>query len=289
MEAEELTFLKRPKLRNARMILGLSGWMDGGEVSTGTIELLLDQLNVAPLAEIQPERFYLYNFPGSMELTALFRPHSKVEDGVISEYDLPTDVFYCDEAQNLILFEGKEPNTHWEEFAACIFTIVEVFNVQMVYFVGSFAGAVPHTRDPRLYTTVSDPALKETMRPHGFRFSNYEGPAGIVTHLLVEAARRNVRMASIVAEIPSYVQGRNPHCIEVTVERVSELLGLDLDLSEMRKARHTLEARLGKVIAGKQELVDMIHKLETNYDNDYLETDMGDLKKWLEEQGFSFS
>ena len=56
------------------MIIGLSGWMDGGEVSTGAAKYLVTHFEAERFAEIDPDVFYIYNFPGSMEISALFGP-----------------------------------------------------------------------------------------------------------------------------------------------------------------------------------------------------------------------
>ena len=75
---DKLVIQKTPKMSNTRLLLGFSGWMDGGDVSTGTIGLLAEKLEAEKIAEIKSDSFYLYNFPGSMEITALFRPHTKI-------------------------------------------------------------------------------------------------------------------------------------------------------------------------------------------------------------------
>jgi hypothetical protein len=49
----------RPEMRGARMVLGFSGWMDGGEVSTGTVDYLAGKLNARKLAGIVPGPFYI--------------------------------------------------------------------------------------------------------------------------------------------------------------------------------------------------------------------------------------
>jgi hypothetical protein len=67
-----------PVLDQATLVLALTGWMDGGDVSTGTVRRLVDLLGARPIAEIDPEPFYIYNVPGSMEIAALFRPHVKI-------------------------------------------------------------------------------------------------------------------------------------------------------------------------------------------------------------------
>ena len=73
--------LDQPRLDRATLVLALTGWMDGGDVSTGTVRRLVDLLSVRRVAEIDAEPFCIYNFPGSMEIAALFRPPIKIEDG----------------------------------------------------------------------------------------------------------------------------------------------------------------------------------------------------------------
>src|SRR3954471_12283718 len=97
----ELAVTNAPVLKNATLLLALTGWMDGGEVSTGTVkQLMRGRQGVREIARIEPEDFYIYNFPGSMEVAALFRPHVKYEDGVVDELEFPTNVFLADESAN---------------------------------------------------------------------------------------------------------------------------------------------------------------------------------------------
>ncbi|MHC4542273.1 MAG: PAC2 family protein, partial [Planctomycetota bacterium] len=110
--------------------------------------------------------------------------------------EIPTNTFYCSEEANLILFLGKEPNLGWDEYAECIFRVCEEFDVKTIYFIGSVAGLVPHTREPRLFCSVSHSALKETFQHYGVKFTNYEGPASIVTHLTAKCREHAVSMVN---------------------------------------------------------------------------------------------
>src|SRR5215471_18172521 len=101
---DTLRILHRPALDGATLVLAFTGWMDGGDVSTGTVRRLVDLLGAKAIAEIDPEPYYLYNFPGPMELAALFRPHLKIEDGRVVTFDLPTNTFFSHEPANLVLF-----------------------------------------------------------------------------------------------------------------------------------------------------------------------------------------
>ncbi len=135
MSSGKLTIYKRPNFNSPRLLLSFSGWMDGGEVSTGTVKCVIDKLGAQRFAGVEPEGFYIYSFPGSMEITALFRPHTKIKDGLIKSYEIPANAFFYSEQNDLILFSGKEPNLQWEEFAECIFSLCEQFSVKMIYSV----------------------------------------------------------------------------------------------------------------------------------------------------------
>jgi proteasome assembly chaperone (PAC2) family protein len=285
MALGKLNIYKRPKLNNPRILLGFSGWMDGGEVSTGTVKYLIDKLGAQRFAEIEPDGFYIYNFPGSMEITSMFRPHTKIKDGLITSYEVPTNAFFYNEENNVILFLGKEPNLQWEEFASRIFSLCSEFGVKVIYFIGSVAGLVPHTREPRLFCSVSDAKLKETLQRYGVNFTNYEGPASMVTYLTANSHKEGLSTASLVATTPAYVQGHNPKCIETVTRRLAGILGLQIELDDLRIISDEFEKKLSDIVQEQPELAGNIHKLEEDYDNEIFDTEMGDLKKRLEQQG----
>lgn len=285
MASDKLNVYKRPRFNNPRLLLGFSGWMDGGEVSTGTVKRFIEKLGAQRFADIEPEGFYIYSFPGSMEITALFRPHMKIKNGLIRSFELPTNAFFYSEENDLILFLGKEPNLHWEEFADCIFSLCAEFGVKVIYFIGSVAGLVPHTREPRIFCLVSDAKLKETYQHYGVKFTDYEGPASIVTYLTANSHKEGLSMASFVATTPAYVQGNNPKCIEAVTRRLVGILGLQIELDDLRAVSDEFEKKLSDVVQQQPELAGNICKLEEDYDNEIFDSEMGDLKKWLQQQG----
>jgi proteasome assembly chaperone (PAC2) family protein len=285
MEPGKLQIYENPNLSNSRMLMGFSGWMDGGDVSTGSVKCFIDKLGARKIAEIEPEGFYIESFPASMETAALFRPHTKIESGLIKEFEFAQNEFFYGSEANLVLFLGKEPNLFWRVFAERIFEACTKFDVKTVYFIGSVAGLVPHTREPRIICSVSDEKLRETLRHYGMKFSKYEGPASIITYLTTQAAQKGVNMMSLVAMIPAYVQGHNAKCIEAVVRRLSGILEVRMEMGDLQAAAEEFEKKLHDVVQEQPELVNTIRKLEEDYDNEIFDTELGDLKKWLEQQG----
>lgn len=259
--------------------------MDGGDVSTGTVEYLVEKLEAKPMAEIAGEEFYIYHFPGSMELSELLRPHTRIENGLVEQYEEPSNLFYVHAPSNLILFNGREPNLHWRRYAQAVLDLAEMFGVRAMYFMGSVSGVVPHTREPRFTVSASSAEMRSSLETYRMRPASYEGPASLVTYLTHLAGQRGIGLASMVAEIPAYVQGRNVRCIEAAVRRIAAILGLQVGLEDLRAISDELERRLNALVAKCTELAELIGKLEQDYDNDVFDNQMGDLKDWLQERG----
>jgi len=264
--------------------MGLTGWMDGGEVSTGTIKVFADKLHARRIAEIDPQGFYIYNAPGAMEVAALFRPHCRIRKGIVREFAFPDNPFFGAGDEDLVLFIGKEPNLAWVEFGDCLFELCRQLHIRSVYFIGSVAGLVPHTRDPMLFCSVSEAQMKPRFEGYGMKFSDYEGPASLITYLTTRAKEHEIEMASIVATIPAYVQGANPKCIVAVTRRLAGVLGVRLDLDDLQTAADEFEKKLTEAVQEQPELAENVVKLEQDYDNQIF-GEMGDLKNWLHQKG----
>jgi proteasome assembly chaperone (PAC2) family protein len=270
MPIGSLITLNPPRLADASMLLAFSGWMDGGEVSTGTVKHLLANVEARTIAHIDPEGYYIYNFPGSMEMSALFRPSVRYVDGLVEKLEEPENIFHCDERHKLVLFTGKEPNLLWRDFGDRIFDLARQVGVTRILFVGSFGGAVPHTREPRLFCSVSHEHMKESFARYGVRFSDYEGPGSFVSYLLTRAPAVGMEMASIAVEVPGYLNGVNPVSIEAVSRRLASVLGLHLDLSAMRTASDDWSTQVSELVEKDAKLRKHIAKLEQAYDEELM-------------------
>lgn len=270
-QSTSLKFLTDTQLDGGTLILAFTGWMDGGDVSTGTVQRLVDLFEATPLAEIDPEPFYIYNFPGSMEISALFRPHIHIEEGLIHSAEMPSNTFFCHPSQRIAFFVGKEPNLRWESFAQNIFHFCRKSCIKRILFVGSFGGTVPHTREPRLFVTCSTPALLAEMQAYGVGRTAYEGPGSFSSFLMTRVTAEDLEMVSLVAEIPSYLQGRNPLCIEAVTRRLAKILQLELDLDSLRPESTDWEMNITSMVEENEELAQQVRQLEQEYDDSLIE------------------
>ena len=281
---ENLKFLEKPVLFSPRLIIGLSGWMDGGYVSTGTIVYLNNKLNAIKFAEINPHPFYIYNLPGSMEEIAQFRPYTKITDGLVNEVKFPTNEFFADTHNNLILFSGKEPNINWDQYCQILFFMCEEYQIQEIYFIGSVNGLTPHTRDPRVYSSVSNEKLKKILEEENIRFTTYEGSASLTTYLTFLTKERNINMINLITDVPMYIHATNPRGIISIVKKVKALLQLNLDFSDLIPLVEQFDSDMAVAMREQPELAKQVKKLEENYDNEIV-TDNQNFEEWLKKHG----
>ena len=265
-----------PVLDRATLVLAFTGWMDGGDVSTGTVRRLVDLLQAPTVADINPDPFYLFNFPGSMEIAALFRPAIRIEDGLIASLEMPANVFHCHESANLLLFLGREPNLRWPTFADCVLEFARRAGVRRMLFVGSFGGSVPHTREPRLHVTCSDAALLAEMTRYGLRRTGYAGPGSFASYLMTRAPAAGLEMVSLAAEIPGYLQGRNPVCIAAVTRRLAGILRLPVELDSLRAESTAWELEISRAVEQDKKLARTVRRLEEAYDEELLQHGEGE-------------
>ena len=281
---DKLTIYQRPLLSNPSLLIGFTGWMDGGDVSSGSVAYLQKKFAAEMIAEIDPQDFYLFNFPGSMEEVAQFRPYTSIKEGIVTEFHYPQNQLFCASKENLLLFLGKEPNMKWNEYAENIFALGKEFGVKRIYFVGSVSGLIPHTREPRVSCSVSDEKLKAELKDYNFRFNDYEGPASITTLLTLMASHRGIEMINLVVEIPMYIQATNPRGISSVLRILSSLLNLPLVGEDLENMREEFDRSVEELVKKYPDLVERIKKLEENYDREILEDDQS-FRDWLKRHG----
>jgi hypothetical protein len=260
-----------PALAGSTMLIALTGWMDGGLVSTGTVRQLMEGRDLTDIARIASGGYHIDNFPGGMEVAAVFRPEVRYEGGLIKSFTMEQNTVSADPLSKLVFFVGREPHINWGSFAEAMFEIAERCGVKRMIFIGSFGGSVPHTREPRMYGSVSAKSLLPQLKRFGLKPTEYEGPASFATYLLHLAPKRGVEMLSIAVEIPGYLQGPNPLSIEAVTRRVAGLLDMDVDLAPLRKAATEWELEVSEAVEKDEDLTGRVKKLEEEYDDELVQ------------------
>lgn len=257
----------RPELVAPYMLVGLKGWLNAGEVSTGCVDYLRRKLNAQPFATIEPAGFYIYQIP-SVSAEHTMRPPVKIREGLVKKLEMPHNDFFSWKsggAHDLILFSGFEPNLDWPAYARAIVDLARQFNVTRIYSLGGIFDQVPHTRKTRILATVSHARLKDELKAFA-RFTNYEGPSSFNTMLISLARELGMEMAGISARTPLYIQDLNAKACHDLLKNVIASTGLGIDLRELREAGETLVEMMDRAFNQNATALEQLKKLEAQFD-----------------------
>ena len=265
--AGRLIIQDKPELIAPYILVGLKGWLNAGEISTGSIDYLRLKLSARPFAHIEPTGFYVYQIPSSAAEQTM-RPLVKIKEGLVRKLDLQRNEFFfwkSGTAHDLVLFLGVEPNLDWPAYAQAIVDVARQFQAPRIYSLGGIFDQVPHTRQTRIMATVSHPRLKEEFKTFA-RFTDYEGPSSFNTMLLAVARERGIEMAGISARTPLYIQDLNTKACYDLLKNVLTLTGLGIDLSDLRVAGEALVEMMDGAFSQNATALEQLKKLEEQFD-----------------------
>lgn len=252
---EELVVSSRPKLRRPFLISAFRGWNDGGQGASLAGGYIAKAWSAQRFAEIEPEGFF--DFQAT-------RPHVSLVDGVTRQIDWPDNGFYHAHVPGLdrdaVLLLGIEPNLRWRTFSGLVVQLAEELGVDMVVTLGSLLADVPHTRPSPVSAASSDRRLVEQ---YGLEPSRYEGPTGIVGVLHDACTRAGMTSLSLWAAVPHYVSlAPSPRAALALCDRLSELLGCEIDTSELAEAAESYAEQVSEAVSADAETQAYVEELE---------------------------
>ena len=254
--AFELFERPETQVEDTYMIAGWRQWADGGSVSSGVPQYLIEKLGAKKIGRIRPEGFYLFQTPVSQ---FLFRPQIKFEQGYRQSLVGPhSDVYYWSNGQKaLVIFLGDEPHMDIERFAESFFDVAQQLGVKRVASIGGVYAMVPYDKDRNFSSTYSLPGMKAELAEYAVGFSDYEGGASIGSYLNDAAESVGQEYFSFYAFVPAYDLSqisRNTQTQSITIEndykawydllvRLNHMFKLGLDLSDLaQQSRDLMES-----------------------------------------------
>jgi len=266
----ELRIEERPTLRRPVLIAAFRGWNDGGQAATLAGGTLARVWEAKRFAEIDPEGFV--DFQSS-------RPTVSLDEGMTRQIEWPETAFYAATIpgadRDAVILLGVEPNYRWRAFNELVVSLAQELGVELVVTLGALLADVPHTRASPVTGAASDLSLVEEL---GLQQSRYEGPTGIVGVLHDSFREAGIPSVSLWSAVPHYVSlAPSPRAAKALCERLGELLGLPIDVSELEEADEIYAEQITEAVASDPETAAYVEELERRADTIDELIDEGDL------------
>jgi len=239
------------------LVVAFEGWNDAGEAASGVVETLKDELEVYPIAEVDPEDYFDYQFNRPTTATDESGARRLIWPGV-SIYGPTTPNTLPGAAIYLLL--GTEPSRGWKTFTEEIFEVLDDAEITGIIFLGAMLADVPHTRPISVFTSSENAAVREAL---GIERSSYEGPVGILSVLSDAADKAGIATVSIWASVPHYVHNSpSPKATLAMIEKLEELIEVEIPRGDLIAESEAWENGIDALAGDDDEMAAYIEQLE---------------------------
>jgi uncharacterized protein len=237
----------RPRLKSTTM---LAAWPGVGNVATIIAHYMKEHLPFKPLASLDAAHF--------------FDPIGVlVRNDIVESPQFPESRLYYwknpGDKGDIILFIGDDqPSRGSYDMANAIIDIGHRFHVEKIITFAAALTKIHHTESPRVWGVATNPEMTAELTPyHILRRGNLQ-IAGLNGLLLGVAKEREVNGICLLGEVPNYTRNvQNPMAALSILQLLQRLLGLQLDLSELREnARETHEQMKEMASKAMEEYID---------------------------------
>jgi hypothetical protein len=263
-----------PRFTTGRvLIVAFEGWNDAGEAASGAVSTLKDLLDLYPIAEIDAERFFDYQFnrptvtqddDGNRIIvwpsvttygptTVLTQP----APGLADDAELSVS---ADNSSNIYLLLGAEPSRNWKSFTTEITATITENKIEGVVFLGAMLADVPHTRPISVFVSSEN---TEVRRALSIEKSTYEGPIGILSVLGEAAEKAGVPTLSIWASVPHYVHNApSPKATLAIIDKLEEIIDVVIPRGNLVDESAAWESGIDALASEDEEMASYIAQLE---------------------------
>jgi proteasome assembly chaperone (PAC2) family protein len=244
---------ERPVLNEPVALIAFSGWGDAGEAASMAAFAFLEAFGSDVVAVIDSDDYFDFQ---------VRRPVVEIEDDGIRQILWPDMEIHAVRGadRDMVVVVGEEPHYRWKRLSREIVGALQELGVKRVISIGAFVGQVAHTLPVPLIGSSNRP---EKLAPWGLMPSNYEGPTGIIGVLTNEFGSAGIEAMSVWAAVPHYLSNQEyPPATEALALKVAELLGIELDSSELEDERRQFLLTVEEAIAANDDLVRYVQRLE---------------------------
>jgi hypothetical protein len=239
------------------LVVAFEGWNDAGEAASGVVRTLKDELDVYPIAEVDPEDYFDYQFN---------RPTVTTDEDGKRQLVWPGVTAYGPSEPNsgtgatVYLLIGSEPSRGWKSFTAEVLEVLDDAEITSIIFLGAMLADVPHTRPISVFTSSENSEVRDAL---GIERSSYEGPVGILSALSDAADKAGIPTLSIWASVPHYVHNApSPKATLAIIEKLEQLIGFTIPRGDLVEESTAWENGIDALAGDDDEMAAYIEQLE---------------------------
>ena len=255
------------------LVVAFEGWNDAGEAASGAVRTLKELLDLYPIAEVDPEDYFDYQFnrpsvaadengdrqivwPG-VTVYGPTRSNTLPLTGLAEDAELRVS---GDNGSNIYLLVGTEPSRGWKTFTREILEVVESNEITSIVFLGAMLADVPHSRPISVFTSSENAAVRSQL---GIERSGYEGPVGILSVLGDAAEKAGVTTMSIWASVPHYVHNApSPKATLAILDKLEEIVDVVIPRGELVTEAQAWESGIDALAGDDDDMASYIEQLE---------------------------
>ena len=259
-------------------------WSDGGSISSGLPQYLIDQFGARKIGSMSREiekLCYPFQVAGTHDS---YRPACAFEDGLPS-VAMHWDNDLYDAGAGLIIFMGEEPWFEIELYGQAFFEAVRELGVEKTVTVEGYNGPAPPELERRVGCTYSRADMKEELEKYGIQFSSYgsggrQGPTvGMALVNMAHFSHPDLQVFRLGAMAPMYpfTTQSNQQVGIVTdyrsfydiMRRIKAMFGLDIDLTDLETRGNVesqrLKETLERIARTNSNARDIIERVRNDY------------------------
>lgn len=235
------------------LVVAFEGWNDAGEAASNAARALRDQLELVPIADLEPEDYFDYQFN---------RPTTSIDEEGNRVLEWPGATLYgpADGGAGIHVLLGTEPSRGWKTFSGELVDAFLAADITGIVFVGAMLADVPHTRPISVFASSESTELRDRFE---LERSSYEGPVGILSVLGDSAEKAGIPSLTIWASVPHYVHNApSPKATLALIERLEEFVDIDIARGGLAEESAAWEDGINALAGDDEDMAAYISQLE---------------------------
>jgi proteasome assembly chaperone (PAC2) family protein len=220
----------------------IAAWPGIGNVALIVARYIKDKLNAEEIGELEP--FDFFDPIGIM-----------VKGNIIEAPQFPESKFYYwhnpNSNRDLVLFISEEqPSFKGYDLASYILDVSQKLKVKRVYTCAAAIARIHHTEKPKVWGAVTNQKLLDVLRKYNVVLRGDIQIAGLNGLFLGVAKERGVEGICLLGEVPAYTTRiPNPKASLAVLDILTEMLDIDINLSELAKLAKESDEEMKKLAA----------------------------------------